>query len=156
MQFRKGDLVTHYAVGGSRVSYRFARVHSVGENGLVLKDRDTDMPLQVAFNPKTNRQDFRITVERQLNEIGTQKRALELWTLDAYVRLRRKVTKLVNDMSTETGLETKYKDLFHEAEPSSFRHFWLRELAIQPEPEIVNSTGMPITDSLRPWAIRKD
>jgi len=138
-----------------RVIYRFARVHSVGDNGLVLKDWKTDDPFQVAFDPKANRQDFRIMVERQLNEIGTHSRAQELWTLNAYSRLRQKVARLIKDMSSEKGLETTYPDPLFEADPSSFRDYWLKELRIPAEPELVNATGMSITDSLRPWAAQK-
>jgi hypothetical protein len=155
MSFKTKDLVTHYTVSGPRVLYRFARVHSVGENGLVLKDRDTDEPLQVAFEPRTTRQDFRITVERQQNLDGTRKRALELWTLDAHVRLRLRVARLIEHMSSETGLETTYPDPFFEAEPISFRDHWVKQLTIPTEPEIVNTTGTPITDSLRPWVAKR-
>lgn len=155
MSFKMKDLVTHYTVSGRRVLYRLARVHSVGENGLVLKDCDTDAPLQVAFEPKTTRQDFRITIERQLNPHGTRKRALELWTLDAHFRLRLRVARLIEHMSSETGLETTYPDPFYEAEPSSFRDYWVKEFSMPTELEIVNTTGTPITDSLRPWAAKR-
>jgi hypothetical protein len=104
MNFKTGDLVTHYMVSGPEVTYRFAGVHSVGENGLVLKDCKNDEPLGVAFDPTTTRQDFRVTIERQLNEASTRKRAVELWTLTNYLRLRLTIDKLIKDMSSEMGV----------------------------------------------------
>jgi hypothetical protein len=124
-------------------------------SGLVLKDCETDAPLGVAFDPKTTRQDFWITVERQLNEAGTRKRAVELWTLNNHLRLRLKIDKLIKDMSSEMGVETTYPDPFYETGPSSFRDHWLKELRAPTEPEIANATGTPVTDSLRPWAAQK-
>lgn len=156
VNFKAGELVTHFTVGSQRTHYRFCRVHSVGENGLVLKDCKTDEPLRVAFDPKVTRQDFRVVVERRVNETGTRKRALELSTIAAHAQLVRKVERLRRDMASDAGFELTYPDLFYEAEPSSFRDYWLRELAVPSEPDCVDATGAQITDSLRPWAAKKN
>lgn len=154
VHFKKGELVTHFSVDGPIVRYRFCRVFRVGTNGLVLQDVKSDACLEVAFTPNTNHQDFRIKVEYQRNEEGTQRRAQELWTLSAYNRLRVKVDRLIRDMSSETGINTTYPDPYYEKEDALFREHWLNELKEPRLPEIVNSTGLPITEALRPWALK--
>jgi hypothetical protein len=48
-----------------------------------------------------------------------------------------------------------YPDPYYEAGPISFRDHWLKKFRTPTDPELVNATGTPVTDSLRPWAAQK-
>jgi hypothetical protein len=153
MSIKQKELVTLYKVNGRQVLYRRASVYRSGGNGRVLQDQKSGDFFEVAYNPNQARQDFQIVIETQYNEDATIRRAGELWTLFAYGRLSLKVARLVRDLSSDKGVEMTYNDIFFEADPSSFRDYWLKELTSMPAaPNIINATGEPITEGLRPFA----
>ena len=155
MNLAPGVQLTHFVIGGQRVFYRHVRVKRSGGNGLVLQDAKTDEFLEVAYDPLQPGQDFRIRIEPRLGEAPTRERARELWTLNAYSRVIQKVKSLVTDLSSITGLETTYEDLLF-SEPRHFRDYWLEQLSsVVKEPQIIDDTGKPITDDLRPLSARK-
>lgn len=138
----------------TEATYRYAKVHSSGSNGLFLKDAKSSAPLGIAYDPAKTNQGVGQVIEMRRSESETKQRAIEIWGHYRYQIIVKNVKQLFTDATSGAGVQRLYSSLLDEDDqmPKTFVEYWEgRFNHFELSPVVRNVTGTPFTEMKRPF-----